>query len=203
PKRVRAATSAQKLDAIPWPASPRAIRTSATSVTRRTPNRSPIMPAGIETIRIATLALASRNPDSSGVSAKRCAYSGTSGMIALHIASPTNTAANSRRTTGRRTRAECQTACPGRGACRAHTPSRRRPGDPREWLAVHQGIEVDVVDAPVAAGGERREPELHRLGQEREHPAKHEVLAARLPGLRARERRLVGDPQRAAEAAEQ
>src|SRR6185437_15282919 len=104
------------------------IRASATSVTRRTPNRSPTMPAGIETIRIAMLALASRNPDWSGESEKRCAYSGTSGMIALHIASPTNTAANSRRTTGRRTRAECQTACPGRGACRAHTPSRRRPG---------------------------------------------------------------------------
>jgi hypothetical protein len=56
------------------------------------PSRSPSMPAGIETIRIATLALASSTPDWSGESANRWAKAGTSGTIALHIASPTNTA---------------------------------------------------------------------------------------------------------------
>src|SRR6185312_4724193 len=89
-------------------------------------------------------------------------------MIALHIASPTNTAANSRRTTGRRTRAECQTARPGRGACRAHPPSRRPARGSATVLAVHQGIEVDVVDAqlpPVERGVNRNCTDWVRSGR--------------------------------------
>ena len=58
------------------------------------------------------LALASRTPDWSGESEKRCANAGTSGTIALHIASPTNTAAKRRRTTGRRTETACQSGAP-------------------------------------------------------------------------------------------
>ena len=102
PKSVRAATSTQKLPASPCPRSATAITTTAAIVNRRAPIRSTTIPAGIETSRIARLVEASSSPASNVERWNRLENAGTSGTIALHITSPTNSAMYSSRTTGRR-----------------------------------------------------------------------------------------------------
>ena len=87
---MRAATSVQNDPASPWPASAATITATAASVTRRAPTRSPIAPAGTDTSTIAMLALARRMPERSGESENRVAKAGTSGTIAIHRTSPTN-----------------------------------------------------------------------------------------------------------------
>lgn len=63
-------------------------------------------------------------------------------------------------------------------------------------LAVHQGIEIDVVDEPGAGAIGGHEAELHVLREQRQRSAEHPDRRRRLPGAPCCDVAEVGEPER-------